>query len=96
MPTARTASAQESLGGIDAYVTELKEAMASLDGEILQTVREQTGAGSSARRDLESGKAAMLELFGKVYADGHPHGCSRVGPPAPHPRGPSSAFVRSR
>ena len=66
VPTARTASAQESLGGIDAYVTELKEAMGSLDGEILQTVREQTGAGSSARRDLESGKAAMLELFGKV------------------------------
>jgi len=57
---------EDSLARIDGYASELEAKIASLDEEVLVTVRQQTSAGSTARKDLESGKAAMAELFGKV------------------------------
>ena len=40
--------------------------MRELDEEVLRTVRQQTSAGSSARKDLENAKASVAELFLKV------------------------------
>ena len=57
---------EESLSGVEPYMQELGETMASLDEEILQTVRQQTSAGSAARKDLEAGKQSIQELFIKV------------------------------
>jgi hypothetical protein len=57
---------EESLSGAEDYAAELEEGMSRLDEEILVTVRQQTSAGPSARRDLDAGKSAMAELFGKV------------------------------
>jgi len=57
---------EESLAKVDSYAAELEQSIEALDEEVLVTVRTQTSAGSSARKDLESGKAAMAELFQKV------------------------------
>mmetsp|Transcript_11475 Transcript_11475/g.19299 ORF Transcript_11475/g.19299 Transcript_11475/m.19299 type:complete len:759 (-) Transcript_11475:81-2357(-) len=57
---------EESLSNVDTYAADLEKQMVTLDEEVLQTVRQQTSAGSNARKDLESGKAAMAELFQKV------------------------------
>ena len=57
---------EESLGSIDAFCDELDARSKSLNEEILQTVRAQTSAGSSARKDLENGKQSVAELFVKV------------------------------
>mmetsp|Transcript_30917 Transcript_30917/g.66389 ORF Transcript_30917/g.66389 Transcript_30917/m.66389 type:complete len:734 (-) Transcript_30917:392-2593(-) len=57
---------EESLARVDGYASELEASIAALDEEVLITVRQQTSAGSSARKDLELGKVAMAELFGKV------------------------------
>lgn len=57
---------EESLSGVEAYSVELHEQMATLDEEVLQTVRKQTTAGSSARKDLEQGKQSVQELMIKV------------------------------
>ena len=40
--------------------------MKELDEDILRCVRDQTSAGSSARKDIESGKQSVVELFVKV------------------------------
>jgi hypothetical protein len=58
---------EESLSSADTVSSELQEQMTALDEEILQTVRQQTTAGSHARKDIESGKAAMRDLFEKVH-----------------------------
>lgn len=58
---------EESLSSADTVSSELQEKMTALEEEILQTVRQQTTAGSHARKDLESGKAAMRDLFEKVH-----------------------------
>jgi hypothetical protein len=57
---------EDSLAGVEPHMAELQEQMKSMDEEILQTVRMQTSAGSSARRDLEQGKQSVQELFLKV------------------------------
>jgi len=57
---------EESLVEVDPKMQELQEQMRMLDEDVLQTVRQQTSAGSSARRDLESGKQSVQELFVKV------------------------------
>ena len=57
---------EDSLSGVDSYSAELQEQMSALDEEVLLTVRAQTSAGSSARRDLESGQKSVQELFLKV------------------------------
>ena len=57
---------EESLAGIDPHMQDLQEQMKTLDEDVLQTVRKQTSAGSSARRDLESGKQSVQDLFLKV------------------------------
>ena len=57
---------EESLTGIEPHMQDLQEQMKTLDEEVLQTVRTQTSAGSSARKDLESGKQSVQELFVKV------------------------------
>lgn len=57
---------EESLSQVDSYVGGLHERMRGLDEEVLLTVRQQTSAGSSARKDLENGRQAVAELFVKV------------------------------
>ena len=57
---------EESLSEVDAHVGGLQERMRELDEEVLRTVRQQTSAGSSARKDLENAKASVAELFLKV------------------------------
>ena len=57
---------EESLAGVEPHMQELQEQMKALDEEVLKTVRQQTSAGSSARRDLDSGKQSVQELFVKV------------------------------
>ena len=57
---------EDSLVGVEPHMAELHSQMAALDEEVLQTVRQQTSAGSSARKDLESGKQSVQELFLKV------------------------------
>jgi len=57
---------EDSLVGIEPHMNELQTEMKQLDEEVLQTVRQQTSAGSSARKDLESGKQSVGELFVKV------------------------------
>ena len=54
--------------------------MRELDEEVLRTVRQQTSAGSSARKDLENAKASVAELFLKV----RDIGCN-AGHPNPNP-----------
>ena len=56
---------EESLGSTT-FCDELDARSKSLNEEILQTVRAQTSAGSSARKDLENGKQSVAELFVKV------------------------------
>ena len=57
---------EESLSEVDAHVGGLQDRMRELDEEVLRTVRQQTSAGSSARKDLENAKASVAELFLKV------------------------------
>jgi len=57
---------EESLVEVEPKMQELQVQMRELDEEVLQTVRQQTSAGSSARRDLESGNQSVQELFVKV------------------------------
>ena len=57
---------EESLSGVEPKMLELQEQMKTLDDDVLRTVRQQTSAGSSARRDLESAKQSVQELFVKV------------------------------
>ena len=57
---------EDSLAGVETQMQELQEKMKVLDEEVLQTVRTQTSAGSTARKDLESGRQSVQELFGKV------------------------------
>jgi hypothetical protein len=57
---------EESLAGVDMHVIELQEQMHALDEEVLRTVRQQTSAGSTARRDLTIGQQSVGELFVKV------------------------------
>ena len=61
---------EESLAEVDAHVGGLQERMRELDEEVLRTVRQQTSAGSSARKDLENAKASVAELFLKVLGVG--------------------------
>ena len=55
---------EESLAEVDAHVGGLQERMRELDEEVLRTVRQQTSAGSSARKDLENAKASVAESSG--------------------------------
>ena len=57
---------EESLSEVDTHVSGLQDRMRELDEEVLRTVRQQTSAGSSARKDLENAKASVAELFLKV------------------------------
>ena len=57
---------EESLSEVEPKMLELQDQMKVLDEEVLQTVRQQTSAGTSARRDLESGKQSIGELMVKV------------------------------
>ena len=57
---------EESLSQVDAHVSGLQDRMRELDEEVLRTVRQQTSAGSSARKDLENAKASVGELFFQV------------------------------
>ena len=57
---------EDSLVGVEPHMNELQEQMKTLDEQVLLTVRQQTSAGSSARKDLESGKQSVQELFVKV------------------------------
>ena len=57
---------EESLSQVESHVSGLQDRMRELDEEVLLTVRQQTSAGSSARKDLENAKASVAELFLKV------------------------------
>ncbi|KAL1528081.1 hypothetical protein AB1Y20_009447 [Prymnesium parvum] len=57
---------EESLSQVDSTTQDLEAQVKALDEDILRCVREQTSAGSSARKDIESGKQSVSELFVKV------------------------------
>ena len=57
---------EDSLVGVEPCMQDLQAQIKELDEEVLLTVRRQTSAGSSARKDLESGQQSVQELFLKV------------------------------
>ena len=57
---------EESLPEVEPHLKEINAKIKKLDEEILQTVRQQTSAGSAARKDIEAGKQSVQELFIKV------------------------------
>jgi hypothetical protein len=57
---------EEALSLVETRAEDLEKQKYMLDEEIMRTVRKQTGAGSMARKDIESAKASVAELFVKV------------------------------
>ncbi|EIE27794.1 hypothetical protein COCSUDRAFT_26904 [Coccomyxa subellipsoidea C-169] len=57
---------ENSLGGLDPLIGNLKQKIRKVDQEILVAVRQQSSSGSRARQDLTAAKAAIEELFGKI------------------------------
>jgi len=57
---------ESSLSGLDVAIGDLDAEIASLDGSILETVREQSSAGGSAARDVAEAKDSIGDLHGKI------------------------------
>ena len=57
---------EEQLNNVDQIAQNLQTDLTKLDQEILDTVRQQTSNNISARKGIDTGRAAMNELFDKV------------------------------
>lgn len=59
---------EESLSGLDGFVSRLKSQQRQIDEDIRLAVRRQAAQGRRARADLDEAKAAVGELFERIKA----------------------------
>merc|ERR1719313_639446 len=57
-----------ALGGLDAFVDNLKVQQKQIDEDIRHAVRRQAARGKRARADLDEAKSAVRELFERIKA----------------------------